>query len=248
MTAAPGVWGIVVAGGTGSRYGSSVGSKLLEMLDGKTVLARSVEALCHVAALSGVVIVTHPGWQAAYREALASAHTHGKPLVWTHGGETRRESVWCGLQALPEDATIVVIHDAARPLVRPERITEALAPVLSGEAQATSLGLPSQNTLKAVESPDTPWVTETLDRQRVWQVHTPQVFRRDVLVRAHQAAPHDIPVNDDAELVERAHPGQPLVRMVADDPWNLKLTTQADRVLAEALLRTLWAYPHESRT
>jgi 2-C-methyl-D-erythritol 4-phosphate cytidylyltransferase len=230
----PITWAILVAGGTGQRYGTPT-SKLLEPLAGKPVLQYSVDTLIALNAIAGIIVVTHPDWEKDYQEALA-LEVGSKPLLWVHGGETRRASVWQGLQALPQEVGIVLIHDAARPLVKPKYIQAALIPVLNKKAMGTSLGVPVPHTLKQVQKGDTAWVETTLKRDRIWQVHTPQVFQREVLMTAHQKVSQTLPINDDAELVERAYPEEPAVLMILDNPLNLKITTPADLQLAEALL------------
>lgn len=231
----PVVWAVVVAGGTGTRFAADR-SKLLDMLANRPILAWSVQAIATLPQVSGMILATHPQWQAAYQACLAQ-YVPEAPLYWVEGGATRRASVWNALQALPKEAEIVLVHDAARPLVKPERIQAAMTPVIAGDALGSSLGVPAQNSLKRVLPGDTPWVEATLERTHLWQVHTPQVFQKTVLLDAHQRIPSDLPINDDAELVERCFPGQAVVQMVPDDPWNLKITTPDDIRLAEALLR-----------
>ncbi len=231
----PVVWAILVAGGSGQRY-SPLQSKLLEPIAGKPVIVRSMEALVAVPNMCGVSIVYHPQWEEAYRECL-EPFQYQLPLIWVIGGETRRGSVMQGLQVMPSTVNAVIVHDAARPLVKPKHIEAALAPILAGEAVGASLGVPCQNTVKQVAPGDPPWVEMTLDRERLWQVHTPQVFRPEILFKAHCHIDETLPIRDDAELVERYFEGQPVVRMVLDDPSNIKITTAADRRLAEALLQ-----------
>lgn len=230
----PAIWAILVAGGSGTRYNTQR-SKLLELLDGKPVIWHSFLALKSVTSISGFVIVTHPDWEARYRECLQPVLSH-QPTKWVQGGVTRRQSVWNGLQALPPEVDVVLIHDAARPLVKPHYIQAVLDPVVTDNAYGASLGVPITHTLKEVLPGPTAWVKTTLNRERIWQVHTPQVFQRPILVQAHQEIAPDISINDDAELVERQFEGQPVVVMVADDPLNLKITTPADLQLAEAVL------------
>lgn len=239
------VWAVLVAGGSGSRY-SVQKPKLLEPLEGKPVFTRSFEVLYHLSSLAGVVIVFHPQLEEVCRASVQPLITE-KPVLWETGGDTRRASVWRGLSALPDSARIVLIHDAARPLVQPDRIEAAIEPVRSGLAPGTTLGIPSQNTLKQVSSKNgDPWVEKTLDRSRIWQVHTPQVFRKEVLVEAHQAVSNHPPVNDDAELLERLDPERPMVLMVADSPSNIKITTPFDLQLARIYLNLLLSDPSVS--
>ncbi len=231
----PCIWGILVAGGSGNRYNSQR-SKLLEPLGGKPILQWSIETLLATATLSGIVIVYNPQWKTNY-EAFLERSMPTIPIIFTPGGATRRDSVGQGLQSLPSEADIVLIHDAARPLVQPEKIKDALQPVIAGQALGTSLGIPAQNTLKQVIPGNTPWVDKTLQRDTIWQVHTPKVFQKDHLVEAHQAVPHEASINDDVELMERYYPGKNAVQMVLDDASNLKITTPRDLSLAEAWLQ-----------
>jgi 2-C-methyl-D-erythritol 4-phosphate cytidylyltransferase len=221
---------ILLAGGTGSRYHPQQ-SKLLAALGGQSILVRSVNALLSVSEIDAMVVVAHADWLTTYQALVKETK-----LIWAIGGATRRQSVYNGLSALPEDVDIVVIHDAARPLITPQKIRAALAPVLSGEAMGTSLGVPLHDSIKLVETGPAAWVQQSLDRHGIWRVHTPQVFRREVIMAAHQQISADIPVTDDAELVERLYPHQHAVRMIEDDATNIKITTPQDLALAHAYL------------
>lgn len=228
------VWGILVAGGTGSRFHADQ-NKLLAEIQGKSVFRHSLEKLVAVFDIAGIVVVVHPQWREVY-ETHARAINTSKPILWAAGGATRRDSVYRGLQALPDMAEIVLIHDAARPLVSPGRIRAALLPVIQGQARGTSLGYPVRDTIKTVHSPELLWVKETPSRNTLWATHTPQVFLKSVILQAHQALPQAVPVTDDAELVERLLPGEQAVLMVEDTPDNLKITTPTDLYWAEAVL------------
>lgn len=229
-----GVWAILLAGGTGSRFGEDT-SKLLATLAGKSVLWHSARAFGDLSQVEGLCVVSHPQWFEAYQAELAQA-VPNLTVLWASGGATRRDSVWNGLLALPQSAHVVMVHDAARPLVRPDRLQAALHPVLAGQAQATSLGCPVAYTIKSVAAAEQPWVSQTIPRALLWQVNTPQVFTTDLLRQAHQTVPHDPMITDDAELVERLLPRQNAVLMVEDSPCNLKITTPQDLVLAQTLL------------
>jgi len=217
-------WAILVAGGEGKRFGTGQ-SKLMASLDGQPVIRRSFETLSQIPGLDGIVVVAAAPWLKQYQACLGNCR-------WTEGGPSRRDSVWQGLLQLPSEANIVVVHDAARPLVRVDRILAAFAPVQQGMAMATSLGLPVCNTIKQVKTGQ-PWVEATLERSCLWQTHTPQVFDKKTLIDAHQSAPTDRVFPDDASLVE--YGGYPVL-MVTDSPDNLKITVPVDLVMAEAIL------------
>jgi 2-C-methyl-D-erythritol 4-phosphate cytidylyltransferase len=207
------VWAIVVAGGGGLRFG---GPKQFEDLHGRRVLDWSVAAARD--ACDGVVVVV-PADRVAGESEVGGA---------VAGGATRSASVRAGLAAVPADAEIVVVHDAARPLAGADLFRRTVAAVRAG-ADAAIPGVPVTDTVKQV---DDGRVVATVDRSRLVAVQTPQAFRASVLRRAHDAEPEP-EATDDAALVE-ALGGRVVV--VAGDPRNLKLTSPDDLVVARALL------------
>jgi 2-C-methyl-D-erythritol 4-phosphate cytidylyltransferase len=149
------------------------------------------------------------------------------------GGETRSESVRHGLAAVPDEASIVIVHDAARPLARAELFRDVIRAVRDG-ADGAVPGLPLVDTVKRIDRPidaeTAPEVIETLDRSSLVAVQTPQAFAATALRRAHDGGGE---ASDDAALVE-ARGGRVVV--VAGDPENVKLTVPGDLTLAEAAL------------
>ena len=205
-----GVWGIVVAAGRGDRFGAP---KQFCALGESRVVDRAVDAVAR-ACDGGVVVVLPPGtqWDGA-----------GTPV---DGGATRSASVRCGLAAVPDDADVVVVHDAARPLASSALFDSVIGAVRDGAAAAVP-ALPVADTLKRVDGER---VIETVDRSHLVAVQTPQAFRAEALRAAH--APAD-DATDDAALVEQA--GERVV-VVPGDPRNLKITDADDLVIATALL------------
>ena len=202
---------IVVAAGSGSRFG---GAKQYEPLAGARVLDRSLGAARSVAA--GVVLVVPPD-RAGDDEPAADAVVAG--------GDSRSQSVRNGLVAVPGDAELVLVHDAARPLAPPElwkRVVDALRAdeALDGVVPV----VPVTDTLRRRTG-------GTVDRSELVAVQTPQGFRSAALRAAHASEPDG---TDDASLVEAAG-GR--VGVVDGDPVNLKITTATDLVVAEALCR-----------
>ncbi|MGH8995679.1 MAG: 2-C-methyl-D-erythritol 4-phosphate cytidylyltransferase [Acidimicrobiales bacterium] len=208
------VWGVVVAGGSGSRFGEA---KQFVSLAGRPVAERSVAACRSVC--DRVVLVVPRG---------ATSEAHGADIV-VEGGTSRAASVRAGLAALSDEVGIVVVHDAARPLARHELFTAVVA-ALSGDAAGAIPAVEVSDTVKRVRRDGSDaTVLETLDRSELVAVQTPQAFRLDALRRAHQGDPD---ATDDAALVEAL--GLRVV-VVPGDPENLKLTTPADLVRAEFL-------------
>lgn len=208
---------LLVAAGTGERLGAGR-PKAFVVLAGHSLLQWSVAALRGAPSIRELVI------------AVPAGEDPGVPgAVVVEGGATRSESVRNALAAAPE-ADELVVHDAARPLARPELFEAVLAGL--DEADCAIAAAPIADTVKEA-GPDRR-VVATLDRSRLWAIQTPQAFRRDVLERA-LAAPPDVlaSATDDAWLVERTG-GSVLV--VESGPENFKVTTPHDLRVAELLL------------
>ncbi len=209
------VWSIVVAGGSGRRFGRL---KQFSLLGGRPVLEWAVAACRPCSA--GVVLVV---------PAAPGGHDpHGADAVVT-GGATRAESVRCGLAAVPAEADVIVVHDAARPLASAALFHAVIAAVDGGGADGAVPGIPPSDTIKAVD--ESGRVTSTLDRTTLVAVQTPQAFRGAVLRRAHEQAPSS--ATDDAMLVEALGGA---VQVVPGEPGNLKITGPGDLEAAERLL------------
>jgi 2-C-methyl-D-erythritol 4-phosphate cytidylyltransferase len=210
------VWVVVVAAGSGSRFG---GPKQFAEIGGRPLVDWSVEAArC---AADGVVLVVP-----ADMARSPSPDTHGADVV-VAGGVTRAASVRAGLDAVPPDARVIVVHDGARPLASGALFRAVVDAVSDGAAGAVP-GLALSDTLKRVD--DDGAVVSTVDRGRLMAVQTPQAFRADVLRRAHAAGGD---ATDDAGLVEAQGA---TVRVVPGDPRNVKVTTPADLAMARALV------------
>ena len=210
---APSIWTIVVAAGSGSRFGRL---KQYEQLGDRRVLDWALETARAVS--EGVVLVVPPD-AASRREAGVDAIVPG--------GATRSQSVRAGLAAVPVEADVVLVHDAARPLAGVALFERVIAAVEKG-ADAAIPGVPPSNTIKRVDKKGR--VAETLDRSALVEVQTPQGFRAAALRKAHEGEPE---ATDDAGLIE-ATGGRVVV--VEGDASNLKLTHPHDLDVARALL------------
>lgn len=216
------VWSIVVAGGSGRRFGEP---KQFSSLGGRPVLSWAVDACRAVS--DGIIVVVPAGARPSDSDLPA-----GVDAVVT-GGATRTESVRCGLEAVPVDAEVIVVHDAARPLA-PPALFEAVLQALAEEGVVGAVpGLAPSDTIKVVDGDMN--VTKTLDRASLVAVQTPQAFRAEALRASHAWAANNpgTVATDDAALVE-ASAGR--VRVVPGDPGNLKITTPDDLATAERLL------------
>ena len=205
------VWGVVVAAGSGERFGAQ---KQFMRLRGTRVVDYAVAA---AAAVCDAVVVVLPEGQTWEGPAVNAA---------VPGGATRSASVRAGLAVVPDDCEVVVVHDAARPFASASLFKAVVAAVDDGCDGAVP-GLPVADTLKTVEHER---VTGTIPRYALVAVQTPQAFRAGVLRRAHAGSPD---ASDDAALVEEIGG---VVRVVPGDPRNFKITTALDFELAAGLL------------
>jgi 2-C-methyl-D-erythritol 4-phosphate cytidylyltransferase len=203
------IWTIVVAAGSGTRFGSP---KQFALINERRIVDWAVET--SRISSDGVVVVL-PAEQAQRESGVA-------------GGATRSASVRCGLAAVPHDATIICVHDAARPFASEYLFDEVIDAVCAG-ADGAVPGLPVVDTIKFIDAANV--VKSTPDRNQLVAVQTPQAFRANALRRAHQNNPEG---PDDSTLVE-TNGGKVVV--VMGDPLNRKITTPEDLNWARAISR-----------
>ena len=198
------------------------------------MLVWSLRACEAAPSVSEVIVAVHPR-DVARTWALVKRYRCRKVRAVVPGGPTRADSVYEGLKAASGAASVVAVHDAARPLVTPaliERVVEAAA--RHGAALAATPMVP---TTKLVDRSRR--VVQTLDRRRLWAAQTPQAFRRAVLEAAYRSAHRRVrrQATDESALVERRGIRS---RIVEDTPRNVKITTPDDLMIAEALLNNGW--------
>ena len=226
----PRLYGLVPCAGVGERAGT-VGPKQYEALAGATVVGHTLAALQQVTRLHRVLVVLSP------TDAVFEAHVpHFDGWVARTGGATRADSVAAGLLALTErgaqSTDWVLVHDAARCLIRPEWV-DALIDACLGDDIGGLLALPVADTLKREHAGR---VGATVDRVQMWQAQTPQMFRLGLLSDAlATAAQRGTAVTDEASAIEAMGHAPRLVRCPAE---NFKLTFPPDFALAARLLRT----------
>jgi len=217
---------IIVAGGSGSRTGSSE-LKQFRWVAGKPALLHSVQAFMARTDVAIVVAVLPKAYAADPPPWLFQCDVDR--LLVSVGGRERQESVWNGLEDMPEEVRIVVVHDAARPLVTDETIERVIARAREGVGAIAAL--PVVDTLKEVD--DAGNIVRTVPRAGLWRAQTPQAFPREQLERAHiDAKRAGESATDDAALLERL--GLPVV-VVRGSERALKITDESDFLRAEAL-------------
>ncbi len=220
---------VVPAAGRGTRLGLNL-PKALIPIAGKPMIVWTITALEQTPIVDAIVIIAPSEFIGEF-EHLRSENKWRKVVAIVAGGNDRQQSVWNGLQAMPSETEWVIVHDAARPLVKPSLIVsvwEAAQEI----GTAAIAALPCSDTVK--RTLDGVLIAETLDREQIWLAQTPQVFAADLLKEAHEQALKDgCSATDDAMLVERL--GVP-IRLVLGDPTNIKITHPVDLALAEALI------------
>jgi 2-C-methyl-D-erythritol 4-phosphate cytidylyltransferase len=219
---------LIVAAGKGTRMGADV-DKLFIPLNGCPLAAHTWRGFDHAPCIDHIVIVVRDGMQSAFAE-LAKEHAFTKPFRLVAGGKERQDSVWNGLEALPPEADIVAVQDAARPCTGADLIAATIeAARRFGAAVAAQ---PVADTVK--ESPDGQFIERTLDRSRLWAVQTPQTFRVELIRRAlAHVRQRRLLVTDDTAACELI--GQPVKLVVSHLP-NPKVTRPDDLPYVEWLL------------
>jgi len=216
---------IVPAAGRGERLGPGA-PKALRTLAGQPILLHAVRNLATARDID-VIVVAVP--EDAVEESRALLAGIELPLTIVSGGDTRQDSVARALLALPPAVDVVLVHDAARPLV-PAEVVDRVAAAVRGGAEAVIPTLGVVDTIKEVDGEGI--VRTTLDRSRLHAVQTPQGFARDLLQRAH-AESDGGDATDDAGMVERMGA---TVHVVPGHEEAFKITRPIDLILAEAIL------------
>jgi 2-C-methyl-D-erythritol 4-phosphate cytidylyltransferase len=218
------VWAILAAAGGGERLGADR-PKAFARLGDLPLLAESLRRLEESEWIEAIVIAAPPGWEEP-AVLLAEELAAGKVFACVPGGSTRAESVRKALAEVPEDAVVVLVHDAARPLLPPEVVERVLAPLSEGW-DGVIPALPVPDTIKRVEGDR---VAETLDRSALVAAQTPQAFVASTL---RAAVTEGDEASDCSSLVE-ARGGR--VKIVTGDPRLLKVTTEEDLELVASWL------------
>ena len=225
---------ILPAAGRGKRMKAGINKVFLELM-GEPILCHTLRAFAALPEVQELIVVTGRDEVEPLRRLLANRTVLGsaedsKSIKVVEGGSERQYSVWNGLKASSAESDVVLVHDAARPLV--SRATIEAVIEAARQYGAAIAAVPEKNTVKVVEDG---CVTATPDRAKLWAVQTPQGFSRSLLVAANEKAEADgFLGTDDASLVERYGAK---VHVVMDSYENIKVTTPEDLVVAEALLQ-----------
>jgi len=222
---------IVLAAGDSRRMGGDTAKPYLP-IGGRPLVLRTLDRMFSAASVDEVVLVV-AGDRITQCESMLRADPVLRDRRWIlqPGGVTRQQSAKRGLERIESDVEIVIIHDGARPFVSARLINRCVE--VAAEQQAVVVGLPVRDTIKAVSEDH--WIQTTPERSTLWEIQTPQVFKRELIMAAYQRAEREsAQVTDDAMVVERL--GIP-VYVLEGEQTNFKITLPDDVWLAEALIR-----------
>ncbi len=220
---------IILAGGAGTRMGAAVNKQFLR-IKGKPIVVHTLEAFEKARSVDGIYFVVNEKDLAVINEDVLGPYTFRKIVKTVIGGPRRQDSVRNGLNAIEGPCDTVLIHDGARPFVSPAFIDSSTALMADFDAIVPALDL--QDTVKAVSNDG--FVLQTPDRASLKRIQTPQIFKYDLILRAYNeysTGSHE--GYDDASFAE--HLGAK-VKVIKGSPYNLKITTPEDLVIAEALM------------
>lgn len=218
---------IIPAAGAGKRFGGDV-KKPFAQIDSRPVFIRTIELFINRPDVCQTILTVSPEDYDVVREKYA-ANIMFMGIKLVKGGAERVDSVRNAIDALDDAAELICVHDAVRPCVLDTWIDAVFAK--AAETGAAILGAPIAGTVKRVAGHV---IQETVPREGLWEAQTPQVFRRELLIRAYCNRPADFHPTDEAQLVEKL--GQ-AVSVVAADRRNIKITTPGDMTLAASILK-----------
>ena len=223
---------IVPAAGIGTRMQNDTPKPYL-VLAGKPILAHTLAVFETTPEVHEVTVVVHPADLDNCQEQVIGPFEFKKVLRLVPGGKERQDSVYNALKVLQKegDLDIILVHDGVRPFITPDHIRRVIQ--AARRHGGAILGWPAQDTLKRVSARGE--VIHTLERRDIWQIQTPQAFQAQLLWRAFvEAYGRNFYGTDEASVVEELH--EIMVMVVQGSPLNLKITTQEDLQMAEAIL------------
>jgi len=220
---------IIPTAGLGTRMRSDV-TKFLMELEGDPIIVLTLKAFQESSLVESVILVVQEDHREKMKD-LISEYSLTKVKEIVVGGETRFDSVHNGLAKIDADTDVIVVHDGARPLIDASTINKAIKQC--EQSEAVVVAVPVKSTIKRVNKENL-LVEETLNRNELWEVQTPQVFKREILVKAHENA-QGIAATDDAMLVEQLGIK---VEILEGSYKNIKITTQEDLKIARVFLQS----------
>ena len=222
---------VIPGAGTGLRMGGDTAKQFLEV-DGKPILAMTLEKFQACAAIDSIILVAPPKDVKFCEKTIIERYGLNKVNKVIAGGERRQDSVRLGIEASGGEHGLVIIHDGVRPFIEASLIERAVTAAIKDHAVITAL--PAKDTVKKVDEGG--FVLKTYERKLLWLIQTPQVFRYEDIMMAHRRALREgwDEVTDDALLIEKM--GIP-VKVIPGSEYNIKVTTPQDLELAKYLMK-----------
>lgn len=223
-------WSVIIpAAGSGERLGSPIPKPFI-VVAAKTILEHTISKFLQVPGLIQVVVATSVEHMPRVQSIFEKLDAEEVQLDVVEGGVERQFSIYNALKNIREDATLVGVHDAVRPFITPEKINECC--VVAASNDGAIVGVPAKDTIKKVEQSS--FIKETPERSLLWQAQTPQVFQKEILLKAYErAVSESYTGTDDASLVERIG-GK--VKVIEGDRDNFKITYPIDLQIAKLIL------------
>ncbi|MGO3751404.1 MAG: 2-C-methyl-D-erythritol 4-phosphate cytidylyltransferase [Peptoniphilaceae bacterium] len=222
------VCAIIAAAGVGKRMNKSVNKQFLEIND-IPILAHTIKKIESSKYVDFIILLIKPN-EINYIGKIINRYGISLPFKMVYGGEERQDSIYNGLINMPNKTEIVLTHDGARPFVDVDKINLAIESVF--ETGACTLGNPVKDTIKI--SSNGKYVDYTPNRDEIWAIQTPQVFEKDIIIKAYvQAFEEGYYGTDDCSLVEKT--GKK-VKLILSDYKNIKITTPEDLIIANSLI------------
>lgn len=223
---------VIVAAGRGSRMNMDVSKQYIEIAD-KPVAARTLQAFENCDYIDEIVLVINEKDFIYCKQNIVDFYGFSKVKALVAGGEERQDSVYNGLKEISNNCDIVLIHDGARPFVSEQNLINSIDAAI--EFGASCVAVPVKDTIKEVD--ENIFINKTLQRNSLWAMQTPQTFRYDLIMKAYEEAiQNGIKVTDDAAMVECLGVK---VKLVMGNYFNIKITTQEDLIMGEAIARAL---------
>ncbi len=223
---------VILAGGAGKRMGASTNKQFL-LLDNKPIIVHTMQVFEECRPVDGIYLVVNQKDLSIIQEEILETYRFNKLIKIVIGGRLRQDSVRNGLDAIDGPCDNVIIHDGARPFVSPGFIEKGI--YLMEMFDAIIPAMPVKDTIKVISKEG--FVVKTLERDSLWQVQTPQTFKYDVITKAYkEGMAKKVYGYDDATFLEMT--GRK-VKVIEGSPYNMKITTPEDLVLARGMLSQL---------
>ena len=223
---------LILAGGTGSRLGSTMPKQFLQLANNKEIIVMSIDVFAKHPQIDRILVVCHKDYLNLLGSLIEMEH-YKTPISLIAGGDTRQESSFLGLCKLEKrcnDDDIILIHDAARPFVTSQIISDNITCAIKTSACTTVISM--QDTV--LFSQDDTTATSIPDRSKMYRVQTPQTFRLQLILNAHRTAQSSVLFTDDAGLLVTQNIP---VTLVAGDNRNIKITSSEDMSIANSFLK-----------